>query len=108
MSVSSVGSDVVRMVDVEDEVVVTSSKSVRVVVRGGNDTTPGPDGGSIKVAVKTVLVAGIAFGLPLHIPKARVITSSILVSVESHQSLASSIHTTGLLEGAELDSFLSC
>lgn len=58
--------------------VVMSSRLVRVVVRGGNETTPGPDGGRMRVAVKMEFVAGMALSLLLHMPNAATITSSAM------------------------------
>lgn len=77
VSVSRVGSEEGGFVEERaEEVVMSSSKSVRVVVKGGNETMPGPDGGRRRVAVKIEFVAGMALGLPLHMPKALTKTSS--------------------------------
>jgi hypothetical protein len=93
VSVSRVGSEVdvlvVRREKDEVVVVTSSSKSVRVVVKGGNETTPGPDGGRTRVAVKIEFVAGMAPGLLLHMPNALTKTSSVKSQYGSALSVAS-------------------
>lgn len=85
VSVAKVGCDDAGLVKVRMEVamaVVPPPVLVRVVVRGGKEMTPGPEGGRRRVAVKTVFVARMALGLPLHMLKAWFKLASVSVSLD--------------------------